>query len=113
MLTGSDGSQLTMRWSPCESGIVLYIPTVYEREQGASGLIGSWKALGSSESSFIFASNGHFLEDGVFTGTYAVDEENAAITLQYGGLFAATVVYYAFADDFLTVSYPWTMVGQS
>lgn len=94
--------------------MVLYLPSAFERISDIGGegqLVGSWKAVSeTSQSSFVFTEDGRFLEDGVFTGYYFVDNENDYVLLQYGDLFQDTGIYYWFADDgYLYIAYPWKL----
>lgn len=111
-LTGADGTPVVLRCEMTDEGMTLWLPTCYQRTAGTQGLIGSWAAVGTSKSSWVFATNGQFLEDGVFTGDYSVDEENGTITLKYVAYFQDTVIDYTFLDDMLVVGYPWVMIRQ-
>lgn len=111
-LTGSDGSDAVLKCLLTDTGMTIWLPTIFERKAGTAGLIGAWEAVGTSMSSFSFATNGQFLEDGVFTGDYTVDEEKGQITLKYMGNFQDTVIDFAFVDEYLVVSYPWAMIRQ-
>lgn len=112
LLTDEAGESLRILYSRTEKGITVWLPSVFERvsEIGDEGeIIGTWKALGESQSSFVFMEDGRFLEDGVFAGDYTHDAENARITLKYRDPFANTDIYYAFADEALVVYYPWSL----
>ena len=110
--TGADGSSMVLRCEMTEEGMTLWLPTAYQRTAGTQGLLGAWEAGGASKSSWVFATNGQFLEDGVFTGDYFVDEENGTITLKYVEYFQDTVIDYTLVDDMLVVGYPWLMIRQ-
>ena len=111
-LTGADGSSVVLRCEMTDEGMTFWLPTCYQRTAGTQGLIGSWAAGGTSKSSWVFATNGQFLEDGVFTGDYSVDEEKGMITLKYIEYFQDTVIDYTFLDDMLVIGYPWLMIRQ-
>ena len=101
LLTDAEGASVTLRYALSDSGMVLYLPSAFERISDIGGV---------SESSFVFTEDGHFLEDGVFTGYYFVDNENDYVLLQYGDLFQDTGIYYWFADDgYLYIAYPWKL----
>ena len=111
-LIGADGSTVVLRLEMTNEGMTLWLPTCYQRTGGTQGLIGSWEAVGTSKSSWVFATNGQFLEDGVFTGDYSLDVEHGTITLKYIEYFQDTVIDYTFLDDMLVVCYPWNMIKQ-
>lgn len=115
LLTDDTGASLTLRYTLSETGMILYLPSVYERisEIGGKGeVIGTWKAVGGvSQSSFVFTEEGQFLEDGVFSGHYTVDPDNGLILLQYSADFQDTGIYYTLPDDgYLYVAYPWSLI---
>ena len=114
LLTDAEGASITLRYALSDSGMVLYLPSAFERISDIGGegqLVGSWKAVSeTSQSSFVFTEDGRFLEDGVFSGYYFVDNENDYVLLQYGDLFQDTGIYYWFADDgYLYIAYPWKL----
>ena len=114
LLTDAEGASVTLRYALSDSGMVLYLPSAFERISDIGGegqLVGSWKAGSeTSQSSFVFTEDGRFLEDGVFSGYYFVDNENDYVLLQYGDLFQDTGIYYWFADDgYLYIAYPWKL----
>ena len=100
---------LKMRYILKDEKVVFYEPRIYTlTETNTPGtIIGLWEC---GESYFEFNSIGQFLEDGFFSGTYSVDEENGTITLAYEGPFDNTVFYYKLENDTLTAEYPWTAV---
>jgi len=111
-LTGADGSSVILRCETTDEGMLFWLPACYQRTAGTQGLLGAWAAVGVSNSSWVFATNGQFLEDGVFTGDYSVDEEKGTITLKYVEYFQDTVIDYTFLDDLLVIGYPWLVIRQ-
>lgn len=112
LLTDEAGAGVQLPYCPSETGMTVWLPSVFERisQIGGSGeIIGTWKAVGDSQSSFVFTEDGRFLEDGVFSGSYTVDAEKAAIKLRYQGPFADTDIFYAFMDEALVIYYPWAL----
>lgn len=112
LLTDEAGESLRLPYLPTGTGITVWLPSVFERisEIGGVGEItGTWRATGNSQSSFVFTLDGQFLEDGIFSGTYTVDEENATVKLQYSGPFADTEIFYVFMDEALVIYYPWAL----
>ncbi len=112
-LESGDGSQFDLTVEPMGNTMTVYLPAVYERisQIGGEGEItGTWKALGDSQSSFVFTENGKFLEDAVFTGNYLFDEESATVMLKYVGGFDDTLIYVSFFEGKLIVGYPWPMI---
>ncbi len=113
-LTDADDASYDMPYEMTDDTLTVWLPTQYSRisEIGATGeLLGTWKALGGSGSSFVFTDGKQFLEDGVFTGTYVDDPEQGRVTLQYAqGMFADTVILYSFDGDLLVVGYPWKLI---
>lgn len=113
-LTDADNASFEMPYELTDDILMIWLPTQYSRisEIGAAGeLLGTWKALGGSGSSFVFTDGKQFLEDGVFTGTYVDDPEQGRVTLQYAqGMFADTVILYSFDGDILVIGYPWKLI---
>ena len=112
-LESADGQMYGLTYALTENALTVYLPAVYDRISAIGGdgqIIGTWKAPGDSQSSFVFTENGKFLEDGVFTGDYALDEEAGSVTLHYAGGFDDTVIFYSFLGDQLVVEYPWLLV---
>lgn len=112
-LENEDGSSFALTAEPMGEAMTVYLPAVYERisEIGGEGqIVGTWKAEGDSQSSFVFTDSGKFLEDAVFTGNYLFDEEHAAVTLKYVGGFGDTLIYVSFYEGKLIVGYPWLMI---
>lgn len=115
LLTDSAGAALTLRYELSETGMTLWLPSVYERisEIGGEGeIIGTWKAVGGvSQSSFVFTEDGQFLEDGVFSGHYTADAGSGFVLLQYSADFQDTGIYCTFTDEgYLYVAYPWKLI---
>ena len=91
--------------------ILLYRQDVYARhpkDQG-SGLPGAWLST-TGGGVFILGGDGLFMEDGLFTGTYTVDEAAQSFRLHYHEDFADTVCYYTLGEDRLTIEYPWKLI---
>lgn len=113
-LTDADNVSFDMPYEMTEDILTVWLPTRYNRisEIGATGeLLGTWKAVGESGSSFVFTQEKRFLEDGVFTGNYVDDPEQGRVTLQYvQGMFADTTILYSFDGDLLVVGYPWKLI---
>lgn len=102
-----------IRYAMSDKGLILYLPVQFTKvsETERESVVGTWKAGGTSQSSFVFTQNGRFLEDGVFTGSYSVNEEASQVTLHYTEYFEDTTFYYSFIDDdTLIIAYPWTFV---
>ena len=113
MLEDAEGSGFSLKYDFLLGTMTVYLPSVYERisvigEEGQ--VIGTWKAMGDNQSSYVFTENGKFLEDVIFTGDYLFDAENGTVTLKYVGGFADTLIYVSFYEGKLTVEYPWTLV---
>lgn len=112
-LADAQGSGFKLKFDLTGDSMTVYLPSLYERisEIGEEGdVIGTWKATGDNQSSYVFTENGKFLEDGIFTGDYLFDAENGTVTLKYVGGFADTLIYVSFFEGKLTVEYPWTLV---
>ncbi len=113
-LTDAENASFDLPFEMTGDVLTVWLPTQYSRisEIGAAGeLLGTWKALGESGSSFIFTQEKRFLEDGVFTGNYVDDPEQGRVTLQYvQGMFADTTILYSFDGDLLAVGYPWKLI---
>lgn len=113
-LTTDDGSAQDLIYEKTDKGLVVYLPTAYERlgEKTDDPMVGSWKAIGGvSASTFVFTDTGKFLEDGVFTGDYAVNSDENTITFKYQDqVFADTLAYFGYVEEYLIVAYPWTLV---
>ena len=94
-----------------DDAIILYRQDEYVRhpkDQG-SGLPGAWLST-TGASVFILGSDGLFMEDGLFTGSYTVDETARAFRLCYLEDFADTVCYYTLKADHLILEYPWKLI---
>lgn len=94
-----------------EDAIILYRQDEYARhpnDQGI-GLPGAWLST-TGQSVFILGSDGLFMEDGLFTGSYTVDETAHAFRLCYHEDFADTVCYYTLREDHLILEYPWKLI---
>ena len=110
-LTGEEGEALRLRYLVTEKVVYLYVDCAYSRKEGTAGegIVGVWN-LDGSETGFIeFTSNGRFLEDGYFDGTYEVDEENGSIRLIYTMYFNDTVCYFLQEGEHMNLEYPWSL----
>ena len=114
-LEDPEGQSYSLTYSLQGDFLTVYLPTLFTRisEIGEDGrIIGTWVASGDSKSSFVFTENGRFLEDGIFSGEYVLDEENSSATLHYAGGFNDTRIYYSFYEGQLIVEYPWLLIPQ-
>ncbi len=109
ILSAADGSLLKLRYQMDEKGMLLYRSSEYQREEEQPGLVGFWSCPGQNWS-YQFTSRGTFMEDGVFTGYYSVDENASTFTLMYTGGFDNTTCYFERDGNRMTVEYPWQMV---
>lgn len=113
-LTLTDGeAEHRFRYLVTDEKILLYLPQEYVRAEGVpgEGLTGAWVGKETAGSTFIFREDERFLEDGTFTGSYQVDQENGTVLLTYIRYFDDTLCYFSLeGEDSLTVDYPWPMV---
>lgn len=110
LLTDKEGKVKKMRYATEGDQMYLYVQSTYMRqpEGGDSGIVGLWR---SSEGwTFEFTNKGTFMEDGVLTGYYQVDETEKAIKLMYGEALSDTLFFYELTGDELFVEYPWLMI---
>lgn len=91
--------------------MTVYIASRYVLENGEtpSSVAGAWY-VPEKNWTFEFSTKGTFLEDGVLTGHYFVDEENGTIRLVYEKALNDTIMYYSLSKDGLVIEYPWDMV---
>ena len=109
-LSFKDGPAQQIRCLTDEKGMLLFRRAEYECDGTHEGLIGNWKDE-EDKWSFQFTNTNAFLEDGLFPGTFYVDEANGSILLRYaGGELDDTVCYYTIEGDTLILDYPWRMV---
>ncbi len=110
-LTDTDGATQKLRYTVDDEGIYLYTNTTYtfSGEGEPNGLIGEW-ICAEKKWSFAFTETNTFMEDGYFTGYYAIDTENSTFKLTYDDQFEDTVCYYQLEGNTLTIDYPWRMV---
>lgn len=111
ILTGEEGEVLRLRYLVTEKAVYLYVNSSYSRKEGTAGegIVGVWNMDGSETSFFEFTKNGRFLEDGVFDGTYQVDEEEGSFRLIYTMYFSNTVCYYLREGEHMSLEYPWSL----
>ena len=111
VLTGDEGEEIRLRYLVTEKTVYLYVNSSYSRKEGTAGegIIGVWNMDGSETSFFEFTKNGRFLEDGVFDGTYQVDEENGSFRLIYTMYFSDTVCYFLQEGEHMSLEYPWSL----
>lgn len=114
LLTDAEGAAFRMPYEADGDILTVWLPSLFTRisEIGSEGqILGTWKAVGTSESSYVFTEGGQFLEDGMFTGTYLDDPENGRVTLKYAqGMFEDTLILYSFDGDTLVIAYPWKLI---
>lgn len=110
LLVPREGEGSPLRCMLSDDQMVLFLPTVYSRheEDQGTGFPGVWMSTAGG-SSFIFTEDGRFLEDGVFTGTFSLDDAEESFTLHYQGPFEDTLCYCGLEGDTLTVEYPWKL----
>ena len=109
-LSCTDGPAAQIRCRSDGEALIVYKRTDFHSDGDHDGLSGAWR---SDEGgwSYEFNAEGAFLEDGMFSGTYTLDEADGSFKLQYvDGQFADTLCYYSLDGDRLTVEYPWRMV---
>ncbi len=109
-LSCTDGPTAQIRCISDDEGLLVYRRTDYHCEAVHDGLAGEWH---SDEGgwSYAFNADGAFLEDGMFSGDYTIDEAAGTFCLRYAdGQFADTLCFYSVSGDKLRVEYPWRMV---
>lgn len=112
-LAAEGGEEISLRFVTTEEKTLLYIPSEYIREEDypGEGLYGAWVGKEHEGSTFIFRDDNRFLEDGTFTGTFRIDEEDGTFLLIYPEYFDDTLCYFRLdGNNVLTVDYPWPMV---
>lgn len=109
-LTDKDGNVTKLRYLTEGEKMYVYIQSTYTRqaEGGGSGIVGMWRCEDKGWS-FEFTNKGTFMEDGVLTGHYEVDEEAKIIKLMYETALEDTVFYYDLTENGLAIEYPWLM----
>ena len=111
-LKNTDGGEsIRLRYLVTEKTVFLYVTSAYSRKEGTAGdgIIGVWNMDGSETSFIEFTTNKRFLEDGVFDGTYEVDDEAGSFTLIYPMYFGNTVCYFEQEGEHMNVEYPWSL----
>lgn len=94
-----------------DSAIDFYVQSLYVLEDGTvpQSIEGCW-VCPEKKWTFEFTSKGTFLEDGVLTGHYYLDEEKGMLQLAYEKALEDTFMYYSVSNEGLFVEYPWAMV---
>ena len=113
-LTDKDDKTIQLRYSLDDEGMYLYSNNTYtfSGEGEPNGLIGEWSCA-EKKWSYSFNEDGLFLEDGIFSGNYTVDDENSTFKLVYYDPFEDTVCFFALEENKLQIEYPWRMVSTS
>ena len=113
-MKNSDGSELKLRYMRTDEGMNIYEKSIYRYSSNnvteQNGVSGIWVNPELDKYYFEFTSAGTFLEDGVFTGHYEVNESEGTIRLKYNDPVPDTVFYYEINGDTMSVEYPWQMV---
>lgn len=109
-LSSEDGTVKKLRYLPEGTDMYIYIQSVYTRKDGNGGesIVGVWYCEDKGWS-FEFTNKGTFMEDGVLTGYYEVDEEAKTIKLMYETALEDTVFYFERTENGLAIEYPWLM----
>lgn len=104
------GEALALRYILNQDRMYVYIKSRYVLENGGApeGIQGVWVCK-EKNWTFEFTDKGTFMEDGVLTGHYFVDEENGIVKLAYEEALEDTVFYYQLTDEGLYIEYPWPM----
>lgn len=113
LLESDDGQAFELKYEVNGEYITVYLPSMFSRisEIGEDGsIVGTWKAGGTSQSSFVFTEDGKFLEDATFTGSYGFDPQSGTVLLSYIGGFEDTMIYVSFYEGNLIVEYPWKLI---
>ncbi len=110
-LKNSDGETIQLRYTLDDEGMYLYSNNTYtfSGEGEPSGLVGEWSYT-EKHWSYSFTEEGTFMEDGIFTGYYTVDDKNSTFKLVYNDQFEDTVCYFQLEGNKLNIEYPWRMV---
>ena len=110
-LSASDSNTKKLRYVLTDEGLVLYKSTdyTYSGDGIPTDIIGSWEDTKDSWS-YDFSTEGDFVEDGFFSGTYKVNTSDNTIVLDYNEDFQDTTIYYSLSGNTLTIEYPWKMV---
>jgi hypothetical protein len=105
------GETTLLRYTIDDEGIYLYSNNTYTfaGEGEPSSLVGEWSCV-DKHWSYSFTEAGTFMEDGIFTGYYTVDDENSTFKLVYNDMFEDTVCYFRLEENKLNIEYPWRMV---
>lgn len=112
LLTDASGKLLRIRYRVSDKNAWLYVPMNYTRKEGTTGegIRGVWNLDGSEDGFFEFSDKGTFLEDGLFDGTYTVDDEAGSFVLTYPQYFGETTCYFSINGESMIVEYPWLLV---
>jgi major membrane immunogen (membrane-anchored lipoprotein) len=110
-LKNTDGEIVELRYALDDEGMYLYSNNTYtfSGEGEPDGLVGEWSCT-EKNWSYSFTETGTFKEDGFFSGTYTIDDENSTFKLVYNDEFEDTVCYFQLEENKLHIEYPWRMV---
>lgn len=113
-LKDKDGETIQLRYVLDDEGMYLYSNNTYtfSGEGEPHGLVGDWSCA-EKKWSYTFKEDGLFLEDGIFSGNYTVDDENSTFKLVYNDPFEDTVCFFVLKENKLQIEYPWRMVSTS
>lgn len=114
-LKDSNGEELKIRYAMKDKELLMYERIIYglstKDQKEKKGLIGAWTNIQNEKMFFQFSETGTFLEDGIFSGNFKVNEDAGSISLDYADPYSEDIeIYYALADNILIVDYPWQMV---
>ena len=109
-LKDKDGEAMQLRYLFDDKGMYLYSNSTYtfSGEGEPHGLVGVWSNP-EEQWSYEFTEAGEFLEDGIFYGSYTVDDKASTFKLVYYDQFEDTVCYFRLEENKLHVEYPWRM----
>ena len=110
-LKDTDGETIQLRYALDDEGMYLYSNNTYtySDEGEPDGLVGEWSCADKNWS-YSFTKTGTFNEDGFFSGSYTIDDENSTFKLVYNDEFEDTVCYFQLEENKLHIEYPWRMV---
>jgi len=114
-LKSADGEEVKLRFKKNGDELLLYERIIFglstEDQKNKNGLYGAWYNIYNTGMYFKFSDTGTFLEDGIFSGNFTVDESEGTIALDYADPYSEDIkMYYALIDNLLLVDYPWQMV---
>ncbi len=110
-LKNTEGEIVELRYALDDEGMYLYSNNTYtfSGEGKPDGLVGEWTCADKNWS-YSFTKTGTFNEDGYFSGSYTIDDENSTFKLVYNDEFEDTVCYFQLEVNKLHIEYPWRMV---